>query len=119
MGYLDNTGLAYLWSKIKDSKADKPTTTTATLLASGWVTVSDSVGMAYGINAYYRVVQSGVTITSNQEIIPDAPITKEQLAALQAANIQDGGQEEGAFTLAAYGDIPKINLPIRIILRGD
>ena len=101
------------------NKADKSTDTTATLLASGWIDASSSDYASYGYKAHYRVVQSGVTIASNQEVIPGAPVTAEQLAALQAANIQDGGQEEGAFTLVAYGDIPKIDLPIRIILRGD
>lgn len=97
--------------------AQKAVLTIFTLLATKWVSAPSND--PYGCKAYYRVVQSGVTAVSVQEIIPGAPISAEQLAALQAANIQDGGQEEGAFTLAAYGDIPKIDLPIRIILRGD
>lgn len=107
------------WARKNINAAQKETVTEFTLLASGWATASDSDNTTYGFSAYYRVVQSGVTITSNQEIIPGAPITAEQLTALQAANIQDGGQEEGAFILAAYGEVPTIDLPIRIILRGD
>lgn len=97
--------------------AQKAWLTEFTLLATEWVSAPSND--QYGCKAYYRVVQSSVTVTSIQEIIPGAPITAEQLAALQAANIQDGGQEEGAFTLAAYGEVPTIDLPIRIILRGD
>lgn len=97
--------------------AQKAGLTEFTLLATEWVSAPSND--QYGCKAYYRVVRSGVSTTSIQEIIPGAPITAELLAALQAANIQDGGQEEGAFTLAAYGEVPTIDLPIRIILRGD
>ena len=115
MGYLDNTGLAYLWGKIKaklDSKADKSTDTTATLLASGWT--GDSAPYSY------TLAVAGVTADSNQELLPALGITTAQLTALQAANIQDDGQAAGSITLKAFGeDKPPIDLPIRIILRGD
>lgn len=94
-----------------DSKADKPTTTEATLLASDWT--GDSAPYSYNLSV------TGVTATSNQEYLPALGITTEQLAALQAANIQDGGQSEGTVTLKAFGTKPTIDLPIRIILRGD
>lgn len=95
-----------------DSKANKSIDITATLLASGWM----------GENApyIYNLSVTGVTATSNQEHLPALDITTEQLAALQAANIQDGGQAAGSVTLKAFGeDKPTIDLPIRIILRGD
>lgn len=115
MGYLDSAGLAHLWSKIKaklDAKADKSTTTEATLLASGWT--GDSAPYSY------TLAVPGVTADSNQELLPALGITTDQLAALQAANIQDGGQAAGSVTLKAFGeDKPTIDLPIRIILRGD
>lgn len=80
---------------------------TATLLASGWSDV------------LYTLAVDGVTTTSNQEILPAVDITAEQLEALQAANIQDGGQTAGNITLKAYGDVPTIDIPIRVIKRGD
>jgi len=95
-----------------ENKADKSDTVTATLLATGWT----------GDNApyTYTLAVTGVTATSNQELLPALDITTEQLAALQAANIQDGGQTDGSITLKAFGeDKPTIDLPIRIILRGD
>lgn len=83
-----------------------------TLLASGWT--GDSAPYSY------TLAVTGVTATSNQEWLPALDITTEQLAALQAANIQDGGQAAGSVTLKAFGeDKPTIDLPIRIILRGD
>lgn len=81
--------------------------TTATLLASGW---ADGV---------YTLAVNGVTATSNQEILPALGITEEQLEALQAANIQDGGQAVNSITLKAYGEAPTIDIPIRVIKRGD
>nr|DAI00137.1 MAG TPA: hypothetical protein [Caudoviricetes sp.] len=94
-----------------DSKANKSIDITATLLASGWM----------GENApyIYNLSVTGVTGTSNQEYLPALGITTEQLEALQGANIQDDGQAEGTVTLKAFGTKPSIDLPIRIILRGD
>ena len=46
-------------------------------------------------------------------------ITAEQLKALQSANIQDGGQAANTMTLKAYGDKPTVDIPIRVIKRGD
>lgn len=93
------------------SKANKSIDITDTLLASGWM----------GENApyIYNLSVTGVTGTSNQELLPALDITTAQLTALQAANIQDGGQAEGTVTLKAFGTKPTIDLPIRIILRGD
>lgn len=89
------------------SDVPKSTTVTATLSASGWS------------NGSYTLSVSGVTATSNQELIPALNITAAQLAALQEANIQDGGQEAGRITLKAFGTVPTIDVPIRIIVRGD
>ena len=87
--------------------AEKATIITATLAANGWS------------NGAYILTVDGVTTTSNQEILPAVDITAEQLEALQAANIQDGGQAAGNITLKAYGDVPAIDIPIRVIKRGD
>ena len=85
----------------------KSTLTESVLLASGW---SDGV---------YELEVNGVTTTTNQEILPALNITAEQLEALQNANLQDGGQAAGSVTLKAYGDTPTIDIPIRVIVRGD
>lgn len=93
------------------NKAAKSTSTTATLAAATWT------GSAAPYS--YTLAVTGVTTTSVQEILPSLSITSAQLAALQAANIQDGGQAAGSVTLCAWGTKPTIDLPIRIILRGD
>ena len=86
-------------------------TVTATLLAASWT--GDAAPYSYALTV------SGVTATSNQEVLPALNITAEQLEALQSANIQDGGQAANSMTLKAYGDKPTIDLPIRVIKRGD
>lgn len=87
--------------------AEKSTTVEATMLASGWV------------ENEYTLIVDGVTADSYQEILPAIGISEEQLGALQGANIQDAGQREDAMVLKAYGDVPSIDLPIRVVLRGD
>lgn len=88
--------------------AARPSTThTVTLAASGWSGGS------------YTLSVEGVTATSNQEILPAVDITRDQLDALQKANIQDAGQAAGSLVLKAFGTVPTDDLPIRIIVRGD
>jgi len=90
-----------------NNKAGKSILTSVTLLPSAW------------IDGSYTINVTGVTATSIQEILPAVDITAEQLEALQVANIQDGGQSAGNIILKAFGDVPTINIPIRIIVRGD
>ena len=97
--------------KLVQEKADKSDPVPATLLAASWT--GDDAPYTYTLSV------TGVTTTSNQEYLPALDITTEQLKALQAANIQDGGQAAGTATLKAFGTKPTIDLPIRIIKRGD
>lgn len=86
-------------------------TVTATLLASGW-TGSEAPFV-------YTLAIAGVTATSYQELLPAVNITAEQLKALQAANITDAGQAAGSMTLKAYGKVPTVDIPIRVIKEGE
>lgn len=92
-------------------KADKSTTVSTTLPAESWSGESAPYGQT--------VIVPGVTATSNNEVLPGADVTQAELEALQAANLVDGGQEEGYIFLKAWGDRPEIDLPIRVIVRGD
>lgn len=94
-----------------NSKANKSTTVNATLSASSWQ--GSSAPYTYTLSV------SGVTATSNQEILEALNITATQLEALQGANIVDGGQSANSITLKAFGEKPTIDIPIRVILRGD
>lgn len=82
--------------------------TFATLTAAGWSGTTSPFSQT--------VTVKGVTATSVQQILPPLNITAEQLKALQAANIQDGGQATDQITLLAFGSKPTIDLPLRIYL---
>lgn len=86
-------------------------TVTATLLAASW-TGSEAPFV-------YTLAIAGVTATSYQELLPAVNITAEQLKALQAANITDAGQAAGSMTLKAYGKVPTVDIPIRVIKEGE
>lgn len=92
-----------------NNKAPAAVERTATLTYSGWS----------GSSAPYTqtVTVNGVTATSHQDILPALNVSAEELAALQAANLQDGGQAVNSITLKAFGEKPTINLPIRVIVR--
>lgn len=91
--------------------AAKSTVVAVTLTAAGWTGTSAPYMQAINI--------TGVTATSNNEFLPALDITADQLAALQSANIVDGGQAVGSVTLKACGDKPSIDIPLRVIVRGD
>lgn len=111
-GLLKGDGAGGVTAAVKGTDyAGASETVTATLLAASWT--GDAAPYSYALTV------SGVTATSNQEVLPALNITAEQLEALQGANIQDGGQAANSMTLKAYGDKPTIDLPIRVIKRGD
>lgn len=91
--------------------AKKSTSTSATLAAASWT--GDTAPYTQSVSI------TGVTATSNQEFLPALDITTDQLTALQSANIVDGGQADGSVTLKAFSDKPTIDIPIRVIVRGD
>lgn len=66
----------------------------------------------------YTVSNNLITTTSDQEFLPAIGITDDQLKALQAANIQDAGQNTGVAYIKAYGKVPSIDIPIRIKYYG-
>ena len=85
----------------------KSTTISATLYAETWN------------GGTYTITNDLITSTSNQEIIPAVGITADQYMALSASLIVDGGQSAGSITLKALGTVPTIDIPIRVIFRGE
>lgn len=86
------------------------TTLSVTLASASWT--GDSAPYTYTVS------NSAITATSTQELSPATSITADQLTALQAANIIDGGQAAGSMTLKAFGEKPSIDIPVRIIVKG-
>lgn len=99
---LDGDVAAHLQTEIES------TTANYTLIASNWT------------GGRYTIENSRITATSNQEILPalSTNITDEQLKALQKANLMDDGQEPGRAFIVARGNVPAIDIPVRIIFRG-
>lgn len=89
----------------------KSTMITATLSANVW----SGTEAPYT----YQLTIAGVTATSAQEWLLPTNATMEQVEAAQAANILDGGQSANTVILKAWGDKPEIDIPVRIIKRGD
>ncbi len=94
-----------------DGAAAKSTSATATLAAASWTGTSAPYSYSYS--------NSNITATSPVELLPGSSITAAQLQALQGANIIGGSQSTGSITLAAYGDKPMIDIPVKFIVRGD
>lgn len=86
------------------------TTLSVTLASASWT--GDAVPYTYTIS------NSAITAISTQELSPATDITADQLSALQAANIIDGGQAAGSMTLKAFGEKPSVDIPVRIIVKG-
>lgn len=93
------------------AKADRSTMASAYLSAAGWT------GEAVPYSLEVRV--TAITPDCLVELIPGAGITLAELTALQNANIQGGTQRVGRITLLAYGEKPEIDLPVRLVVRGD
>lgn len=90
--------------------ANKGTALSVTLASASWT------GTAAPYT--YTISNSAITATSTQELSPATDITADQLSALQAANIIDGGQAAGSMTLKAFGEKPSVDIPVRIIVKG-
>lgn len=73
----------------------------------------------YTITAANVPVLAAVTTETMVEILPGLTITDAELEALQGANIQDAGQSAGSITIKARAGAPTIDIPIRIVIRGD
>ena len=90
--------------------ANKGTAIAVTLASASWT------GTAAPYT--YTISNDAITATSNQELTPATDITADQLAALQGANIIDGGQAAGSMTLKAFGEKPSVDIPVRVIVKG-
>lgn len=90
--------------------AVEPEIATVTLQASSWS------------NGTYTIYDERIHVNNTQEttqvLMPARGITEEQLEALVSASIIDYSQDEGIAVFKAMGDVPAINIPVRIQFRG-
>lgn len=107
----NNTAVTVLTDlrKVQNTSSSKAEMTPIVLLASNWS------------GGKYTISDSRISATSTQEVIPALSdnITDPSLEALQVANIQDGGQTNGMMFLVARGDVPTVDIPIRVIFKGE
>lgn len=94
-----------------NGKAEKSVIVPYSLLATKWA--------GEKLPYTYKVENEKITAVSNQELLPSDKITAKELLALQSANLTDVGQGNGYFMLQANGEKPKIDIPVRLIFRGD
>lgn len=81
MAYLDNSGLAHFWSKIKsyvDSKAGGHTKLSVSLTAAGWSLNSDG---------YYYQTVSAAGVTASNDVIVDTGNSKIRCTAQAAGSL--------------------------------
>lgn len=105
------TNLANQIAELDDTKADKSAIQDYTLLSANWV--GDSAPFTYSATV------TGVTATSLQEVFPSSSATTEQFTAWQGASVADGGQADNTLVLKAYGKKPTVDIPVKIVVRGD
>lgn len=53
------------------------------------------------------------------EMLPGKSITAEQLTTIQIANLVEHSQAVGSVTFKAMGEKPTIDIPVKLIVRGD
>jgi hypothetical protein len=102
---------AYQAYLLQTNKSNKSTSASVTLPASGWTGTSAPFSITVAV--------TGVTTTSNQELLPAAAITLTQLQVLQSANIIGYSQTTNSVTLRAWGQKPTVDIPVVFIVRGD
>ena len=86
-------------------EALQPASYDITLLASGWV------------DGVYTISHQAITATNRVYLNPGYNITTEQLEALQGANIiEHKAQESGNGYIKAMGDVPSIDIPVRLVI---
>lgn len=91
-------------------KANKAITYEKTILASEWTGSTEP----YTVDLEVPDVDQ----LTNVEIVP-GELSIEQWESMTDASITRGTQDIGMITLYAYGNKPNVDLPIKIIVRGD
>ena len=81
-----------------------------TLSASNWI----------GDTAPYSITLSvtGVTATNNVDVIPQASET-DAIEAWKNLGYMKGSQSVGSIIIQAWGEKPSVDIPIKVIVRGD
>lgn len=108
------------WGKVNRIGLEKNFPTVSSLGITSIQTIATlSTGSWTGSEApySYNLSVQGVTSTSIVDIDVQSSITVEQLEAYINAKIIGGEQSTNSITLKAFGEKPKVNIPINIVVR--
>ncbi len=89
------------------------------LLATAVLDKDNWSNNSYTLTATDVAALSAVTAATAWEVLPGLSATDAEIEALQSANLLDGGQAAGSITIRAKEGAPTIDVPVRIIIRGD
>lgn len=89
------------------TKAVNSVAKSVTLSASSWN------------NNTYTISDDLITADSNQDVFLAANVTKAQAKAFYKAMVIGSGQAAGSITLTALNGAPSVDIPIKIIFRGE
>lgn len=119
--YLAECENLYRW-KIVDGNLTLDSEAVAPDPDAKYVVTTATIGTTWtGSAAPYTQTIALACVKANSivEIALPSTATAEQVEAYQAANLQDGGQAAGSFTLRAFGDKNAVEIPINVIVRRD
>ena len=102
------------------------TVSPASILAAGKSVLATAIldkdnwsNNTYTLTASDAAALSAVTAATAWEMLPGLSAADAEIEALQSANLLDGGQAAGSITIRAKDGAPTIDVPVRIIIRGD
>ena len=108
--FLSLTGLASFLNHSKSAFAGKSRLVSASLPASGWG----------GTDTHIITINvSGVTADTLVEIMVAEDATTAQKTAWAEAGIVSGSTGVGTVSLEAIGEVPGVDIPVTLIVRGD
>ncbi|MCE5188967.1 MAG: phage baseplate upper protein [Eubacteriales bacterium] len=120
-----NVGAPLTHASRHASGGDDPVTPASILAAGKSVLATVTLDKDNWTNDTYTLTGSdvaalsAVTTMTAWEILPGLTATDAEIEALQEANLLDGGQSAGSITVRAKNGAPTIDVPVRIIVRGD
>lgn len=108
--FLSFTGLTSVVDQIKAKFAEKSRLVSASLPETGWIG-EDSHTITISV--------PGITVDTMVEIMVSEDANIAQKTAWAEAGIVSGSTGTGTVSLEAIGEVPKIDIPVTLIVRGD
>lgn len=85
----------------------------------GFIIANIGLSPSVWSNGVYTISNANIKADNTIFVLPGLNLTTAQVEALQEAIILDNGQSAGQLKLKAYGTVPTITIPIRLIIKND